>query len=539
MAQDERIKQLRATRADYNEEAAWHRFLLDAAYGTGGFRGKVGATAVSHLGWAAEAYAKIQLFTAHNQGVKLANGRITYLDQFAREDLEKFQRRADLAHYTNYVGPLHDLLLAHINKTEMNRDKTGDAIDEWMRDCDGRGTTWDTMQRETIRPRASLLGWCPVLVDIAGGDGAPALTRAQERELGRRPRLIPLYPINVLDWIVDEDGHLIAIKIRTDYEARDSLLSEPVTEERYSLWYADRVEHYVVRVDRDGNESIASVEERAHGYGKIPLVIWRAKATPDDRIRGMSSIGNSAVAAKRLFNLESEMDEFIRGQVFAILGIPVADTAEGGMGEITIGASNAIAIPKDAHMGLHYVAPPSSVSDALEKRMEVMVREIYRTEHIEHAKPTGTTATSGVARAYEFEQTNRRLAGIASSFARAEEKGLRLVAELLGDSSAEELTVTAPTDFSIEDLTAELEAVLAALELRLGPTAEASIKKRIIKRLMPNLPQDTQDAIDTEIDEQQLQAEQERAMQQELDRATQGNGEEGDGASDDDDEEAA
>ena len=514
---DEQIKRLRSTRPDYAEEAAWHKFLLDAAHGTGGFKGKVGATATSLLGWAAEAYAQVNMLT---RSLSPVTGRETYLDQFPREDKDKFEKRVDVAHYTNYVGPIHDLLLSYINKAEMNRDKLPDAVTDWMQDVDGKGTSWDTLQREVVRPRASLLGWCPVLFDLPATEidqGAP-MSRARAKELGIAPRCIPLYPVNILDWIEDSDGDLVAVKIRTDHHVRADLLGSKVTEERYALWYPDRVERFTVTRSGHDQDAITYSDIVSHSHGRVPLKVFRAKPTPDDKVRGMSTIGNSAVAARRHFNLESEMDDHIRGQVFAVLGVPVEDTGT-PLGELVGGNGNAFSVPMASRLGLHYVAPPASVAETLEKRMDVMVREIYRTENVEHTKATGTTATSGVARAYEFEQTNRRLSGLRANLARAEHDALRLAGDMMQAASADELTVTSPTDFSIEDLATEIEAVLSALDLKLGATAETELRRRLISRMLPNLPQAVQDAIDAELEELRAQHEQDAALAREAAKA--------------------
>jgi hypothetical protein len=509
------IAKLRETRADYKEEASWHKFLLDAAYGTGGFRGKVGPTAISQLGWAAEAYAQI---SAVHQGLSIDGGRESYLDQFPREYEKQFQRRIDVAHYTNYVGPIHNLLLSYLNKAEFTRDGVPQRVEDWQTDADGKGTPWEPLLNDTIRPRASLLGWCPVVFDTV--NGLPEeVSEARSRELGQGVRAIPLFPINVLDWIEDEDGHVTAMKTRIARVERADLLSASVRLEYYSLWYRDRVDRYVVTVLKDKPETVEQKESRPHTFGRVPIVMFRANATPDDKVRGISSIANSSVTARRLFNLESEQDDHIRGQVFAILGVPVEDLKQ-SIDEIVSGNGSGIKVPMTSHLPLHYVAPPASVAATIETRIEVLVREVYRTENVEHAKATGTQATSGVARAYEFEQTNRRLSGMAGCLARDEQDALRLVGTMFGDKEADKATVAAPTDFSVEDLAAEIQAMLDALGLKLGPTAELELRKRMVQRMLPNLPQDTRDQIEQELEEIRQQSEQDEALAREVQRTT-------------------
>jgi hypothetical protein len=524
----EQIKALRATRADYAEEACWHKFLIDAAYGTGGFRGRCGPTEISELGWAAEAYAQI---TAASVPFGINQPSNSYLDQFAREDSEKFQRRIQVAHYKNYVGPIHDILISYLNKADSNYEAIPKAVADWQEGVDLKGTPWSDWIRDSVRPRASLLGWLPVMFDVVGEDVDAPVSKAQEKLLGRAVRAIPLLPINVLDWYADDEGKVVAAKICVSRVRRDGLLGAKVHEETFSLWYADRVETYVVTTRGDEDPVLERLDDRVHGMGCVPIVVFRVKATQDDSVRGVSSIADLAVIARRLFNLESEMDDFIRGQVFATLGIPVEDPKT-PIGELIGGNGSAIKVPMQSNMPLHYVAPPASVGESLEKRLEVTVREIYRIANIEYATPTGAKSASGVARGYEFEPTNKRLSGMAGNFARDEQEALRLVGRILRAPDAESVTVTAPTDFSVEDPAVEIKSALDALQLGLGGTAERELKSRLITRMLPNLPTDTRETIESELDDMRDQSEADKAMAREVARSKLTEGGDSDGESD-------
>lgn len=522
-ATDPRIEKLRKTRKDYQEEVAWHRFLLDAVCSTGGFKGRVGPTAVSFLGWAAEAYARSTVTATLGAQV---DSRLTYLDQFPREDARRFSNRIDVSHYINYTGPILETLLAYISKEEMNRDKI-EAIREWMDgDVDGKGSTWERLMREQVRPRTAALGWCPMLIDLPRTSGAE-MTVAQVREQRIEPRVIPLYPLNVLDFATNAVGKVTAVKLRIDVQVRGDLLEDARNEEHYELWYADRVQRAVVVTDAEGNERIEREETVSHSLGRVPVVFFRASKVADDAVRGPSIIGDLATVNRRIFNLDSELDDFLRNACFALLGVPVSDMKV-DVGDVVAGNGTAIKIPKDSNRGLEYTAPPASVPEAQEKRREVLVREVYRCARVEHAKPSGVT-TSGIARAYEFEATNRRLADVATGFAQAEQESLRIVAAAKGDTS-ESTTVTAPADFSVEDLTADLANVISAQTIKLGPTAETEIRRRVARRMLPNLPTDTMAAIDDELEQLRDQQEQDDAMAREVAAAgrNQAGGQDGD-----------
>jgi hypothetical protein len=519
---DPRIAKLRATRADYDAELQWHKFLLDAINSTGGFRGRVGPTEVSFLGWAAEAYAATNIPSAPVKDTWIGGpGECTYLDQFPREDREKFAKRRDIAHYVNYTGPILKTLLAYITNEPTNRDGVSEDLKVWMADVDGKKTTWDQMLRTTIWRRAGGMGWCPVLFDAPEApqdEEAISAARAEALGLGR-VKAIPLFPMNLLDWAEDEDGTLKSVKIRTCLEVREDLLADGLTEEHYAIWDREKVRKFVVTVPKEGDPAITSEREVSHSFGCVPVVVFHAEPDGEDCIRGASVVGDVAVVNRRIFNLDSELDDHGRNSCFSILGIPVKDM-DSDVGEIVGGSGSAMKIPHDASQKLHTVAPPESVPAAMEKRREVLVREIYRCGRLEYAKPTGVT-TSGIARAYEFEGTNRRLGDIAGAFARGDQDSLRLVERMRTGNKDSKVTVSPPADFSVEDLTADLQNLVSALALGLGATANSELKKRASRRLLPNLPSATMTAIEAEIDDLATQKEQDDAMAREVEKAAQ------------------
>ncbi|MCC7464497.1 MAG: hypothetical protein IT480_18790, partial [Gammaproteobacteria bacterium] len=75
-------------------------------------------------------------------------------------------------------------------------------------------------------------------------------------------------------------------------------------------------------------------------------------------------------------------------------------------------------------------------------------------------------------------------------------------------------SISYPDDFDVTGLLDELEAVTQGIALELGETATKELKKRVIPRLLPNLPQPTMSAIETEISEMEVKtaAQQEKEL---------------------------
>ena len=496
---DELVKALEARREGYDDEISWHRFLFDAYAGTGGFEGKEKRPSSETWGSAASIYAKRE---------------VSYLRAHRREDSEKFRRRRDAAHYDNYVEPLTDLKLSYMLRKQASVEDRPEQVDEWRMDIDGRGTTFDEV-RPIVALRAAVFGWCPVLIDFPRPEVDP-ITKAQELELELAPRLIPMLPANICDWKWSDDGTIDWVKIRTDHIVRDSWSAEAREVQRYTIW--TRTDFSIFDVEtRNGQKVATPVEQnKAHGFGCVPLTICKHKRSGMSDGLGVPMHGSISVANRALFNYVSQLDEHLAEQAFAMLvWVQRESDLEGD--EIEIGTNNAISLDPQASKQHYYLAPPSSVAEVLEKRIENTIREVYRMARIEYQKPTGG-ATSGVSRAYDFASTNQALSDFAGEIARWELWVDDVVGAGLGIAEEErELErISPPTRFDVDDLTVELQQAADAITLKLGSTATARIKMRAVQRMLPDLSAEDLDQIESELEAQSVEEKQSDALSQEI-----------------------
>lgn len=497
-ARDTLVDRLKATRAGYKDELVWHRFLLDAYTGCGGFAGKVKPPASDYLGWAAEIYSSALALVGGSDVI-----RDTYLDRFPREDEPKFDRRCDVAHYVNYTGPICDLFVSYLSAQQATREgiSEGGSVAKWMQDADGRGTSWDELKTAVVVPRALQLGWCPVLFDKdPAPQGVEVKTKAQEQELKLRTRAVPLFPAQILAWQTDDAGALLWVKIRLDYCEQPDALAAETQYTKVQVWTRETVAVY--RIDRaeNGQETASTVTPEApHNLGAVPLIVFRAGQAPDDPIKGISIIGAVAVENRRHFNLLSELDEHLRSTVFALLQVPIPPGHD-APDELLGGSGNAVPVPSDAHQGYEFIAPPQSVAETYERRLKATEREIYRVSSAPYDNDSGA-AQSGVSRAYQFEGTNKRLVKIVGGLASAEQRGLQLVAKQSGDeAAADKIRVTPPQDFRIDDLAVDLDNLIKAVSVAgMSATAKMLLVLRNVVNLLPNMQASDRKLIEAEL----------------------------------------
>ena len=140
--------------------------------------------------------------------------------------------------------------------------------------------------------------------------------------------------------------------------------------------------------------------------------------------------------------------------------------------------------------------------DAFEKRIEETVREMYRQGRVEFVRPAGSQNESGIARKYAFQQTNTAIGSFAQQIAAWEQDTYRVVARLLGvpDADIEQIRVIPPDEFDVDDIEAALKQAELAFAAKLGPTFNATLRKRLAQEILPNVSDDVRATIDDEID---------------------------------------
>lgn len=491
---------LLSARDGWHEERCRHRFLLDAYAGTGGFQGRVRQPFRDYWGWAADVYSDAVLDA---QSGLSDSGVQTYLDRFTREETDKFARRAGLAHYPNYIASFVDVPLSYMFRkpfmTQPDTDELG-ALGVWMQDADGAGSSWQDMMRDTIVPRAAVLGWCPVLFDLPNS-GSRQSTAFEASRSKVAPYAVPLFPSNLLDWSHDTNGVLRWAKVRTDYVERDHPLEPGRDITRITMWYRDSWEWYELTSSaRDREPYVSAFAEGAHPFGRVPIVVARRKPIPDDAFRGLPIASSASDEARRIFNYLSELDEHLRLCAYAFLEFPTEDP--NAPGSKLLGNGQGLPVAPDWGNTHKWVSPDPGVATIYEARIATAIEEMYRLQKMEFTRGTkGGSQRSGLSQAFEFEATNRAIAEIARMTARFDQEVRRMISAVVKGPEVEKIRVVAPTRFDVEEMATELEEATMAISLGLGPTAEAEIKKKVVRAQLPHLSDEKWEAIEQEIDE--------------------------------------
>lgn len=469
----------------------WLALVRDAYEGTGGFRAATRAATRGDL---------------HGPG-SYENGNIptryrgTYLAQFPREEQSEFQRRVESSTYLNLVAPIVDTYHGHLTRRAPRRESVSVPVTAWWASADSACHSVDEWLSVGIQ-RAQLYGWCAALFDREAGEYAAGTVAT---------RATWLEPEEVLAWEMEADGSLEWVRLGSECCEVDPITGAATKRYEYSLWTCNEWARVVV-VELDGSKHVERIDGGVHGLGRVPIAILRWRPRLDARaLYGVSQVSDVVPLALGLFNTESQLTHHLANAVFAILAVQSDDANV--FADLKLGTNNGMRYPMSAASPA-FIAAPESVSIQLAMRGEQLVDAIYQAARLERPKAIATCGdpASGIARGYDFAQTEAILQGFVKRLTAFEHACAALVAlwdrapvadpDAVVTSTAEAVTVEYPTRFDVRGLQDELAGQFAVLtqEIRdqLPPSARRHARQTIAFALNPEADTATEKAIRSE-----------------------------------------
>ena len=340
-----------------------------------------------------------------------------------------------------------------IYKDEIRREyKDSEMFDSFLSDCDRAGTTYQDFCKDAALA-AKLYGVAYVVVDNSNVMADSLGDALSNRQL---PFLKLVTPDMIKDWTIDVFGRLSSFSYtETIQTGRNS--AEEIT-------YAWTPKEWAISVN-------GKTTGGAHNLGKVPVVQWRARNTKLTTIKPPSEFLSVAQANYFLFQLCSWHTQILRDQAFNILTMP--DT---GSSDITVGTNNVLTYPPESNHTPAFISPAAAPAEMLTSQMDRTIQEMFRMSGLNSVIGLQTDQSkSGVAKQWDFETTNRRLAGFSARCEKADAAIVALYELWSGDSI--DYHCEYPKDFRINDVADSLAEAQTALELGFDtPTYELSLK---------------------------------------------------------------
>ncbi len=390
-----------------------------------------------------------------------------------RESLENYENRQKLAYYWNYTGPIINAMVDPIFKDDIKRDYRGtELFQAFMSDCDRAGMTFQDFCKSAALI-AKMYGAAYIIVDNSDTMEDNLSGAVANRQL---PFLKVISPVQIKDWEIDDYGRITMLQY--DERIRTGAHSEVY---KTCTWTDDGWQIQGL----DGKQY-----EGENPLGHVPVVQWLARNTDKKIIKPPSEYISVAQTNFFLYQMCSWHTQILRDQAFSILTIP-----DPGGNEVTIGTSNILAYPPESTHTPTFISPNSDPANMLTDHMDRCVKEMFRMSGLESVlESSNTDNKSGVSKEWDFEKTNKRIADFSTRCETADEQIIRLYEEWSGESL--DYQCEYPRDFKINDVSDALTDAQEALDLGFDSLSyKQEVLKKVLAAYLPNLPDETYDAI--------------------------------------------
>jgi hypothetical protein len=461
-----------------------------------------------------------------------------FLPQNQAEEADRYERRKVQAPYRSYVGPIVDFFAAKLFSAPIvirAKSRETDAVIEpdafystFKEDCDRLGTDLDDFARSRIS-QAFVKGRAWHLVEMPDDGDEPPLNRADydARKLGNA-RVHDLENEQVLDWDVDEDGHLLWVIVHTvEKRRRDPRAGRAGVVERWAIYDRQNVETFeaVWQVKKNQYGQVSGTEERPevaqslgvkpHGFARVPLVRLGFVGTRGVRtkVRGsVLALSPSAVEGLWLTNrlADSQVEHFrlsaamswnLKLTCYAMAVFKLEDGAEGERRMPTMGTGYGTCI--GVSESFEWAAPPTQHLAIMREQIDAERTELYRVAN-QMAQGIDNNAAaigrSGESKAVDAAAAEVCLRVYGAIVKEAIEQTYDLIAEARGEHDIC-WSVEGLDTFNLGDLDTVVEGATKAKLLDIqSPTFWREVSCRIVDMLVPHVDQQTKQTIRAEIE---------------------------------------
>lgn len=479
-----------------------------------------------------------------------------YIIQHQRESDDAYNRRKKRIGYRNFVDPILSTNTSYLFSKSISREATStarqsrvreqpsvpfsggrvirfderrrqmkppdkDLVQRWKDFCydvDGQGNTIDRyMKRATYWTLG--FGMTHHLVDLPRIEQAPR-SRAEQTAMNLRPYYAMYLPMDLVNWEVDQYQRFKWVRFREPITddiqpfdpkgAQDRRLFEDILRVPTRTGFAldgqpqytgrgvralyrtfDRERWYLHEV-KDGQ-----VTERGggdHKLGVVPVVTAYNRQRARHPVIGRSEVGDIVGLNQEILNTDSLIVEAEFQQCINILCMKKQANPKK---EFVIGPENILFFTGEFMP--QFLTPSTAPLQFMEARVQGLIGDIYRQAKFQGGNALEVRAVpSGTAQTVEFNETDRALAEKAEELQNFEWQLHYLW--FLYQGALFDGTVDYPDTFQVQSFLEELQQVTQAKQAIRSDRFARELEKRCTRRMLPNVPQDTMDAIEDEID---------------------------------------
>lgn len=420
-----------------------------------------------------------------------------FIFRHLRETDSKWKQRVERGYYFNYVESVVELFTAFLFHHPIDRSP-GSLAEEFeaiYKDADKSGTTYNTFMQE-VCSFAQVEGHVGILVDLP--EAGEIDNEAERKAKDIRPFLTMIHSVQILDWEVDTHGNFIWVKIEVFRpQDRDWRTPTAVTTRNFQIWDTDGWEEWELTKQGEGStgERARKTKSGTHGLEVVPLCIAKMQKGMHPWF-GKSAVKDIADINIGILNWSSLGDEEIYERCLNVLAMEGGDDGK----PIELGDGNILEFAEGTQNKPYYLEPGATPLERIQAWIDHAKNEIRRLAKINLSAGLGDVrqASSGIAKAFSFVETNQSLAAKALNMEQTEIKLHTLIAKYLGEEF--DGLIEYPNEFGVEDMLTLYQELQAARASFTSTTAIKTAEKKVSRKVFARESMELRDKIEAEIE---------------------------------------
>ena len=387
-----------------------------------------------------------------------------YLVKYARESDAKYLKRKELAWYQNLLRPACTRFVGYLSRKPPKRESNNPLIDKFIDDVDWQGNNIDIFLSEFFT-QAKARGAMLLLVEMP-----QATAKTLEQQLTQRqiPYLIAIPPESIRSYSMNKQGLFEYVEIQTmmQVEGKLQLVIQGWSE---TQWWVSL------------NGTI--IQGAEHPLGCCPVLGFSEGQFPC--FGEFAQIGD---LSKRLFNLNSELDEILRSQTFSLLTYQMTEqqaaTFDPAKMALEVGTNNTMFY--QGTQAPSFAQPATGPAEVYLKTIASIEEKIKGISlAVELSRTAGTGPESGIALAIRFEALNAALSSFSKRAEDLERRLFDVVSRWL--KMANTTTVAYSKGYELADITTELTTLASYEAAQMSPEVILAKKQQIINLDFSNM----------------------------------------------------
>ena len=299
----------------------------------------------------------------------------------------------------------------------------------------------------------------------------------EQIEKRKLPYFVEILPERVVEYKIENN--------RFEYIAFSDVIDNSTyqkEDKKEVIRYYDKYEWKVFERDN-------LIDSGVHNLGICPVLYFSESGNFPD----IGEFTQIASLAKRHYNLQSELDEILRGQTFSILTLNADNPADI---EIKLSTDNAITYAKDLNAP-NFIAPPSAPAEIYLKKIADIETQI---DKIAYDVSTNQSQESGIALDIKFQGLNSSLSNFALKLQDLEMRAFEVVCRYLNIPF--DISISYAKDFNIIDIEKEISILSEMKQLINSPTYFKLKTLQIIQNDLNYINIDDFDRISQEVEDE-------------------------------------